>query len=309
MRKKLVILAFSITFALVLFSAWHFQFFPFTAPYVRIPVNFSSTKTPYTEIEIEKKKYYLIVDLGSDAELGIKTEVLEKIRKTLIGKTHWSDIKGNEYESLKYQIPKLKIGKVQINNAKAHDGYIYESGHIWGKERTADVEISGLIGTKLLGISQHLLLDFNNSVFFLLRSRENLKHLRKEGYLLENFVEVPFEGDNHRIIFLADTSVGRKRFLLDTGASYSVIKPTFMTEEERETMRDNRLTITLPELVIGGSDFGEIDLYAYDFSDKFAEFDGVLGMDFCSKHVIYLDFNEKKALISPVEKIHPVSEY
>jgi hypothetical protein len=64
-------------------------------------------------------------------------------------------------------------------------------------------------------------------------------------------------------------------------------------------MSDQIVTITLPELVIGGLNFGEIDLYAYDFSDKFAEFDGVLGMDFCRKHVIYLDFNEKKALISP----------
>ncbi len=299
MRKKLAVLSLFFTLAVVLFCAWHFHFFPFEAPYARIPVRFSSTQTPYTEIEIEKEKYYLIVDLGLDAELGIKTTTLEKINKTLIGQAYWSDVKNTEYESLKYQIPKVKMGKFQINNAKAHDGYTDESVHIWGKERTADVPISGSIGIKLLGMSRHLLLDFHHSVFFLLRSRESLKYLRKEGYLLENLIEVPFEGVNHRIIFLADTSVGQKRFLLDTGASHSFIKPTFMTEEERTALRDHILTITLPELVIGGLNFGEIDLFAYDFSDKFAEFDGVLGMDFCRKHVIYLDFNEKKALISP----------
>jgi hypothetical protein len=73
-------------------------------------LNFLSTQTPYTEIEIEKEKYYLIVDLGSDAELGIKTKTLEKINKTLIGQAYWSDVKNTEYESLKYQIPKVKWG-------------------------------------------------------------------------------------------------------------------------------------------------------------------------------------------------------
>lgn len=299
MGKKLVLLSLFFSFAIALFSAWHFHFFPFEPPYARIPVKFSSTLTPYTEIEIEKEKYYLIVDLGLDAELGIKTKTLEKINKTLIGQAYWSDAKDTEHESLKYQIPKMKMGRFQINNAKAHDGYTDESVHIWGKERTADDPISGSIGIKLLGMSRHLLLDFGHSVFFLLRSRESLEHLRKEGYLLENFIEVPFEGAHHRVIILADTSVGQKRFLLDTGASHSFIKPTFMTEDGRTAMYDHIVTITLPDLVIGGSNFGKIDLYAYDFSEKFAEFDGVLGMDFCRKHVIYLDFNEKKAFIRP----------
>jgi hypothetical protein len=86
MRKTFVILTVSITFAVVLFCAWHFHFFPFKAPYVRIPVKFSSTQTPYTEIEIEKEKYYLIVDLGSDAELGIKTRRWRKSIKPSLGR-------------------------------------------------------------------------------------------------------------------------------------------------------------------------------------------------------------------------------
>jgi putative transposase len=30
--------------------------------------------------------------------------------------------------------------------------------------------------------------------------------------------------------------------------------------------------------------------------------------EFCKKHVIYLDFKEKKALIGPAEKVHPISK-
>lgn len=307
MRKKLLTLAI-LLLAITSLCAQHFQFFPFKAPFARIPVKFTSSLTPYAEIEIEKKKYYLIVDSGSDSELGIKTEVLEKIGKKFLGKTHWYDVKGNEYESSRYQIPKMKIGNVQINNAKAHDGYTDEAGHIWGKKKYAEDEISGTIGRSLLGISRLLLLDLNNSAFFIFRKREDLKHLRKEGYLLENLVELPFDGAKNRVVFLVDTDVGQERFLLDTGASYSVIRPTFISEEEREAMRENKLTISLPKFVIAGHDFGEMDFYAYEFSEKFEGVDGVLGMDFCKKHVIYLDFKENKALIGPVEKVHPISK-
>ncbi|HUD01820.1 MAG TPA: hypothetical protein VMR37_05800 [Rhabdochlamydiaceae bacterium] len=202
----------------------------------------------------------------------------------------------------------MKIGNVQINNAKAHDGYTDEAGHIWGKKKYAEDEISGTIGRSLLGISRLLLLDLNNSAFFIFRKREDLKHLRKEGYLLENLVELPFDGAKNRVVFLVDTDVGQERFLLDTGASYSVIRPTFISEEEREAMRENKLTISLPKFVIAGHDFGEMDFYAYEFSEKFEGVDGVLGMDFCKKHVIYLDFKENKALIGPVEKVHPISK-
>jgi hypothetical protein len=307
MRKKLLILAI-LFLAITSLCAWHFQFFPFKAPFARIPVKFTSSLTPYTEIEIEKKKYYLIVDLGSDSELGIKTEVLEKIGKKFLGKTHWYDIKGKEYESSRYQIPKMKIGKVQINNAKAHDGYTAEAGHIWGEKKYAEDEISGTFGKSLLGISRHLLLDLNNSAFFIFRKREDLKHLRKEGYLLENLVELPFDGAKNRVVFLVDTDMGQKRFLLDTGASISIIRPTFITAEERDEMQHSRMTITFSKFVIAGHDFGEIDLHAYDVPDKFEDVDGFLGMDFCKKHVIYLDFTENKALIGPAEKVHPVSQ-
>ncbi len=308
MRKKGLLLAVFFASALAILFAWHFKFFPFKAPFARIPVKFSSSFTPCAEIEIEKEKYFLIVDSGADSELSIKTEVLDRIEKKLLGQTHWQDIKGNEYESSRYQIPEIKMGKVQIKNAKAHDGYTEEKGHLWGNRKKSEFEISGTIGINLLGISRHLLLDFYNSEFFIFRKREDLKHFRKEGYLLENLVEIPFEGDNNRIIFQIDTDEGQKKFLLDTGASISMIRPVFISAEERDAMQHSTLIITFSKFMISGHDFGETDLYAYNVPEKFEDIDGILGMDFCKKHVIYLDFKEKKALIGAVEKVHPVSK-
>ena len=42
-----------------------------------------------------------------------------------------------------------------------------------------------------------------------------------------------------------------------------------------------------------------MEFLLFDFSEKFEGIDGILGMDFFSKHLIYLDFKERKALIGP----------
>jgi len=308
MGKKLLILAISFALAITLLCAWYFHFFPFKNPYAQIPVKFTSSRIPYVEIEINSQKFFLEIDSGSDFELSVKKEIIEKINGRFTGKIFHQGSKGNESESSKYLIPKIKMGKVNFNNTTAHDGYTDEGGHIWGKKKHGDVEISGTIGRKLLGISNNLLLDFKNAVFFLIRTRKDLKHLRKEGYFVENLIEIPFEGDKNRIIFLVDTDVGEKKFLLDTGATVSIIKPSFVTEEERKEIRQHMMFMTTSKFVITNHDFGGMELHFYDIPDKFDDIDGILGMDFCRKHVIYLDFKEKKAFIGPSEKVHPDSK-
>lgn len=304
MRKRFLFLGILLSLAVIFICAWHFHFFPFKNPYVKIPVKFTFSQIPYVETKIKKQNYFLKIDSGSDFELSIKKDLIKKIARSREEKTTRYNIKGNEYEISKYLIPKIEIGKLQIQNATAHDGYIDGDGHIWGKKEQADIAISGTIGRPLLGITGHLLLDFKNSVFFLVRSNDSLKYIRKEGYSIENMIEVPFEGEKNRIVFSVDTDVGEKKFLLDTGASVSIIRPSFVTDEEREEMRHNMMFMTTSKLLMANHDFGALDLHFYDFSDKFTDIDGILGMDFCQKHVIYLDFKGKRALIGPSEKLH-----
>jgi hypothetical protein len=310
MKKKLFIFAATFSLALVLQCAWHFHFFPFKASFARIPVKFTVSQIPYAEIEIEKKKYLLDIDLGANCDICLNKKTLEKIsEKKLLGKTLSYDIRGNEYESNLYAIPKIQMGKVQIRTCPVEEEsprFLYNA-NIWNPRKDSDYVTSGRIGSKMAQKSP-LLLDFNNSVFFLVRNRESLKDLSDEGYFIDTFFEIPFHSEKGHIIFTADTNIGKKRFLLDTGASVTVIKPTSATEEELQEMREMQVYMTTSKFVMGGHDFGEMDLLFFDFSDKFDHIDGCLGMDFCKKHVIYLDFKEKKALISPVEKVHPFSK-
>lgn len=310
MRKKRLIFAVPFVLALALVCAWHFHFFPFKNSYARVPVQFTVGKIPYAEVEIEGQKYFLEIDLGANCDVCLHTDVLEKIsKKRFVGKTYWYDIKGNEYESSKYAIPKIQMGKVQIGTppVEEEDPKFSHNSNIWNPPEACDRITSGRIGSKMAQ-KAHLLLDFNNSVFFLVRNREGLKKLAREGYCIENLLEIPFYSMKGLIMFSIDTDAGKKRFLLDTGASTSIIKPTSVTEEELREMHKRPTFMTTSKFVMGDHDFGQMDLLFYDFADEFKDIDGFLGMDFCKKHVIYLDFKENKAFIGPVDRVHPLSK-
>lgn len=310
MRKKLLILVIPFALALTLVCAWHFHFFPFKNPYARIPVQFTTTQIPCVEVEIEGQKYFLEIDLGVNCDVCLHKTVLEKIpQKKFVGKTHWVDIKGNEYESDKYVISKIQMGKVQIKTppVEEEDPKFSHNSNIWNPPKTSEYITSGRIGSKMAQKS-HLLMDFNNSVFFLVRNRECLKKLSREGYSIAKLFEIPFYSTKGLIIFSVDTDAGKKRFLLDTGASTTVVKPTSVTEEELQEIHKRPTFMTTSKFVIGDHDFGQMDLLFCNFSDKFEDIDGFLGMDFCKKHVIYLDFKEHKAFIGPADKVHPISK-
>ncbi len=310
MRKKYIFSAVPFALALALLCAWHFHFFPFKAAFARIPVQFTFGQIPYVETEIEGQKHLLEVDLGANCDICLHKEILDRIsEKKLIGKNYWCDIKGNEYESDIYAIPKIQMGKVQIKTCpvEAEDPQFLSNAVILSSREKSNYITSGRIGSKIAQKSP-LLLDFNNSVFFLVRNRKGLKKLAHQGYRIKALLKVPFYSEKGHIIFTIDTDVGKKRFVLDTGATVTVIKPTFATEEELQEMHKNQVFMTTSKFVMGSHDFGEMDLLCYDFSNKLENIDGFLGMDFCKKHVIYLDFKEQKALIGPAEKVHPISK-
>ena len=113
--------------------------------------------------------------------------------KKLIGKTLSYDIRGNEYESNLYAIPKIQMGKVQIRTCpvEAEDPHFSCNANIWNPREESDYITSGRIGSKIAQ-KNPLLLDFNSSVFFLVRNRESLKKLAPEGYSVEALSEIPF---------------------------------------------------------------------------------------------------------------------
>ncbi len=277
--------------ALTITAASYFKFFPFERiPYLAIPVEFNEQHIPYTQVEIEGKTCSLILDLGSVSECWLRKELLDQISKVFIENVKWMDVRGYVHETKEYLIPKMKVQTSWIKDIIIREeNYMEESpDSLWNiSEQPYDKngkKLDGRIGWQFL-TSFYPLFDLGNGRFYLTRGPKFLNKLLKEGYHLSSLTSVPFDIISAGCVVTLNTCLGKKRFLLDTGSSRSLIH------------RDQ--SSQLSPISIGNLQLQNIEFLLFDFGEKFEDIDGILGMDFFSKHLIYLDFKGRQALIGP----------
>ncbi len=115
----------------------------------------------------------------------------------------------------------------------------------------------------------------------------------KAGYSLNDFIPIPFELHNCGPVFTIQTSVGAQKFLLDTGATCSIIRDASILRE----MKSSKSSHITENLRIGESDFGQWTFRLLEYNEQM-ECDGILGIDFFKKHMICLDFLTNTAYVS-----------
>ena len=300
LKNKKLSIFFSILFAITLLSIFLFFYFPKKNPYARIPVIFlPHSKTPHVEAKVEGIKCLLGLDLGSSSALHLTKNLIEQLHKDQMGKVTWFDMRNNRYENLTYLIDKLTFAKVTVSHIKAWENDLDRSikGSILSDE---DEELekeklkyhSGMIGRQVL-LGAELLLDFQNGVFFFIR---NLDALKKEGYSIQSFIDVPFDLEKVGVVFSIDTDMGIKRFILDSGASISLIKPC--GAKDKIIKKGVIPFITTSKFSIGEIKVGSMDLYLFELPEICENVDGILGMDFLSRYAVYLNAKEKNAKIA-----------
>ena len=311
MKKWLYLLLFFLIGLVVVFlCAWYYHFFPFTKnPYLRIPVQFTISNLPYTEIEIEGAKYRVKIDLGSSSQCCLHRQLLDKISKQFYRTYQWFDIKGNIYESKAYLVPKIKIRTCQLSNLTVGEEpleFVSDGSLIWKSSDFSSfkdsTETDGRLGWELFQ-GLYPFFDLKNSVFYITRGSKSLK---REGYIVEKLVSVPFEMTRFGCVVVIDTDLGKRRFLLDTGASDSIIKPSAVENKETEEIinwASAKKVMTLSKFMIGSHDCGDMKMYLYELSPKFENIDGILGMDFFKKYVIFIDCDERQLWIGPSAQV------
>lgn len=296
----------------LLLVTWRCKFYPFREnPFLALPVQFSSSNLPYTEIELEGRKYLATIDLGGTIECALKPELLEKVSKQYYDSSKWIDIRGNIYEAKEYIVPLVKIKSAEIRKLKikAEDPKFKNEGSLlWGDPETSSREngrpIDGRLGWIFLQ-SLHPFFDFKNSVFYFTRGYKSLRYLKEEGYPIDKLQSFPFEMTRFGCVFRIDTEYGLKKFLADTGSSRIIIKPSrFQNLEESKitTISTEKQTILFEKFMIGTQDFKDTKAYFFEFSDQFENIDGILGMDFFQENIVFLDFDEHKAWVGPSVK-------
>lgn len=270
---------------------------------VRIPLfYFPFAETALAQIEIEGKKYSLLVDVGANFYFSLQKKPLDEIKnKTLLDQTRGIDLKGNNYTEDIYKIESIKISQITVEQVPVKEkslGYILNSHNFsilefTERERRQIEYIHGNIGNRFFE-NFVCFFDLNARSLFLAEDLENIKKIHS----LEGFTEISFESTpNGFVIFPVDTDFGNKRMLLDSGASHSILN----SSNQKQTK--NIRYATSQTMKINNSNFGAWDFFPYEFTDRFPEnFDAILGVDFFKDHLICIDYKNKKVYIKAHKK-------
>jgi hypothetical protein len=295
--KKLHLYIFCI--ALILTTYFLYYKYKNSSSPILIPVTFNFNETPLIMAEIEGTLYPLQIDLGSKFPLTLSAKTLESIPKKPYGISEWRDAKGLSYNSPACVISKIKIGEFTLTDliTSQEDESSLANGTWWNDSkdgtRSAD-NYAGSIGRPLLE-KTNLLLDFPHSIMFI---SNDIQKLTKEGFNFDKMVKIPCSIERGNIILKADSDGGTLRLFINTGATVSFVRTSRLAHQNCKEEKHGFLTFETSRFIIGGKDFGKMQLYLFDITPDLHEIDGCLGMDFLKKHVIYIDYSNKFVYIA-----------
>lgn len=256
----------------------------------RIHIEFTDANLPVVKVLIDGNPYLLEVDLGSIFCLSLDSRAIDEIPKQQIGNAQWINAKGEKYEQPKYKVNKVQIGKQTFKSTFAIEQSSEETTLLWSDSELCEKKVipRGLIGQQLL-TKKNMLLDHQQKLMILSNEPKSLK---KEGYDLAEFLSVPLILTPKTVCLEIEIDQGRQHYAVDTGSTWTIRKAQLQTKTVNIMDRGYPLLKT-ETFRMNGHEFGPMDLHLIPIPDEMEGVDGVLGMDFIEKHVIYLDFTNQ----------------
>ncbi|OGN56771.1 MAG: hypothetical protein A3D96_07130 [Chlamydiae bacterium RIFCSPHIGHO2_12_FULL_44_59] len=266
--------------------------------FIKIPIRYLSIlKGPHIEVEIEKQKFYFLIDSGSDTQLSFQSKAIQKIQnKHFIGNSTNYNFKGIKYNSEIYEIETFKIGESLISYktkiSTDHDEAIRKANN-WNKEPSLSSWVWGKIDSWMShgkignGFFKNFVcyFDFPDETFCIAKDLGSL--MKEGGYSLEPFISTSIEVAPFGPIVKMETKWGSKAFLLDTGSTRSLIQQKSLLDEEE----------TKSDLFLENFHLGSCCFTSCYISPLFSGIDGILGVDFFKERVVCIDYLQKKAYI------------
>ncbi|MCB1115922.1 MAG: hypothetical protein KDK71_05570 [Chlamydiia bacterium] len=270
-----------------------------TSHVAALSLELTRSDLPYVRAEIEGISCPLVIDTGSCLESYIATQILDQLtcKVPLKSIEKWKTVKGEEFRSPTYSVPKMTLGEMRYRNPIIVPSSVdnSETFLFWedpGVKNTPH-ETAGHIGRPLLK-KRNFLLDVKNKRMLFAK---RIEALSEADYDPHTFFTVPFEITSKGMILSVDTDLGCKRLSFDTGATLTILHD-HLYPKSIEMQKDHRgisfcKTLTFK---MNGKDFGKKNLYFLTMPKDF-DVDGILGMDFIQNHVIYIDFPKKTLYI------------
>lgn len=244
---------------------------------LRIRENF-----PLVEVRVGGQKVTLLFDTGDSRGILLDQSIIDRIRAKPAGtSSKVVDVKGNVVEAPRYEIPRLQIGSIVLENVVAelevHDpSYTPDQ---YGQQ--------GFLGTGFLKPYQ-VVIDYPRSRLSLFRPGSSGARAECRG------TAVPFaEPWNGEPVTEVDTDLGRIQLWWDTGTPLSILA-TRIARSTKPEVKEGPMTSR--RLSVGGKDFGPWTFEIVDLTLP-PGFDGFFGYDFYARHVVCMDFPGKELLV------------
>ncbi len=252
------------------------------------------------EFEIGEERYKALIDTGSSFSF-LRKDVLEKIQnKKLYSHSEMMSYKGDRYLTVDFQVPQIKIGNLFTESVITEEiPDFWKNGSTLGYQAYLlyfklwllhEVYREGLIGRNVLE-KYTCIFDFPHAHMFLAEKPLSLE--QAESLLTMGFASLPFEMTNAGPVFTFQTDFGDKKFILDTGATHSIVR---LSEDEKKYFGRKR-KISTGKLMGNGINFGKHTFLIIDMAAEQARIDGIVGLDFFKQNTICFDYEHKIAYI------------
>ena len=252
-----------------------------SSAYTRLFVSLDSQGIPYAKVEIQGRHYDVKFSLGSKLPLLLSKTVLAQLEKQDAGTVKVKNLFGDEVELQAFQLKKIALGNLIFQDVLAVEMEERESG-------------PGFIGRPLL-VKYNLLFDIHEGTVLM---SNRFKYIQRGGYGREDWVQVPLEVGRAGVVIQTGTDIGATKFSLGAATADSLLKSCLVDESLWRKSEQGPACFTSTTFLIGGNEFGRQNLYSLPISnDDFSSIDGILGLDFLSKHIVYLDFDNQQAYI------------
>lgn len=246
---------------------------------------------PFINLQVEEQKAKFMLDTGARNQvLVLDKDILAKLTtiKAFNTKEKSIDITGKSYIAKRYILPKFNIGKINFLQLR-----LVENTN-WGLSAGKPIlKKEGVIGLELF-INKGIIIDYPQNKLTIIDRKMPIE------YDTDNWPQLKFKVDREGVSIYADIDNGEtKRFILDTGATISIIKPKSIGDNiinhdcSLSLSKERKCRYITPKNIkLNNLDIKQLFFYLYDFSPEF-EADGILGYDFLVDKVIYIDFNKR----------------
>jgi hypothetical protein len=248
---------------------------------VQIPIQVSDN-FPVLTVKIAGMDVPVVFDSGDQSTLVLQRDVLYQTKAVPTGAaTQQRFVKGKVVQSMQYRLPRVQIGDVVFTNVVGRED-VHDPDY-----QPADVGQKGFLGTGLLK-SYVVAIDYPRRTMALIPRADTRAMAQCQG------TAAPFSPAWHgEPVTEAETDFGRVALWWNTGAPVSVISRSFLQSSRPHVSAGG---VTSQRFILGGSNFGPWRFEVWDVSLP-SGFNGFVGYDFFSQHVVCLDFPGRRVVI------------